>query len=94
MGRGSQEPVCPTTSAQGISVGREKIRCALPALGCKIQSYMPVEEIQDCSYMVLKDYVLKDQILLNQLTVLLCGSVIVAVDLERHGSKSLITDLD
>lgn len=44
--------------------------------------------------MVLKDYVLKDQILLNQLTFILCGSVTVAVDLERHGSKCLITDLD
>lgn len=94
MGRGSQEPVHATTPAQGISVGREKIRCPLPAWGCKIQSYIPVEEIHDCSYMVLKDYVLKDQILLNQLTFILCGSVTVAVDLERHGSKCLITDLD
>lgn len=81
MGRSSQEPVHPTTPAQGISVGREKFRCALPVVGCKIQSYMPVEEIQDCSYMVLKDYVLKEQILLNQLTFTLCGSMTVAVDL-------------
>lgn len=81
MGSGSQGPVHPTTPAQGVSIGREKFRCALPALGCKVQSYMPVEEIQICSYMVPKDYVLKDQILLNQLTFTLCGSVTVAVDL-------------
>lgn len=52
------------------------------ALSSKIQAYMPIEEIQDYSHMVLKHYVLQDQILLNQLTFTsVCVSVIAAVDL-------------
>lgn len=65
----SQEPVCPTNSASQWG-GQNSGVLFVPwgALSSKIQAYMPIEEVQDCLHIELKDYISKNHILLNQVT--------------------------